>query len=163
MLATAYVVEPEQSSEAVDVLNNYWSSCIGSSPSRGRLKADRGSDAMSVMQAHARCLIRYWCWLQVYERSLRKGLRADVMLYLARAHYDADRMLDARQTLVRAIHAWPNDLKLRFNLGVTLQVPRDPSQETANDKLSGRQWLPTWHAALEEDLSHLCILPSNLC
>ena len=58
---------------------------------------------------------------------LRKGLRPDVMLYLARAHYDADKMLEARDTLIRAIHLWPNDFRLRFNLGVTLQVSRPGS------------------------------------
>lgn len=46
---------------------------------------------------------------------------AKILLYLARAHYDADDLVAARQALLRAIHLAPSDHRLRFNLGVTLQ------------------------------------------
>ncbi len=55
-------------------------------------------------------------------RKALRGVRPDVMLYLARAYYDADRLPDARATLIRALHLAPGDHKLHFNIGVTMQA-----------------------------------------
>ena len=66
---------------------------------------------------------------QVYTSVLRKSLHgasARVLLYLARAHYDADRLGDARATLLRALHLAPADHKLHFNVALTMQArPRE--------------------------------------
>lgn len=44
-----------------------------------------------------------------------------VLLYLAKAHYDARRMIEARRALQRALHVTPGDTTLLFNLAFTLQ------------------------------------------
>ena len=45
-----------------------------------------------------------------------------VLLYLARGHYDSDDLRSAKQYLLRAIHIAPTDYKLRFNAALTMQV-----------------------------------------
>ena len=51
-----------------------------------------------------------------------QGRDAAFLLYLARAHYDANRLPEARAALLRAVHLCPGDHRLRFNLGLTMQV-----------------------------------------
>ena len=66
---------------------------------------------------------------QVYTSVLRRSLHgasARVLLYLARAYYDADRLDDARATLLRALHLAPADHQLHFNIALTMQA-RPPS------------------------------------
>ena len=43
-------------------------------------------------------------------------------LVACRAQYDANRLLDAKKTLQRAIHCSPWDTTLAFNLAVVMQV-----------------------------------------
>ena len=48
--------------------------------------------------------------------------QSQVLLYLARGHYDSDDLKSAKQFLLRAIHIAPTDYKLRFNAALTMQV-----------------------------------------
>ena len=48
--------------------------------------------------------------------------RPQVLLYLARALYDSNKLTEAQSCLKRAIHLAPTDYKLRFNYALTLQV-----------------------------------------
>lgn len=62
--------------------------------------------------------------IQMYKNALRKfydNRSALVMLYLARAQYDADQLPEAKATLTKALHLAPTDHKLRFDVAVTLQ------------------------------------------
>lgn len=45
-----------------------------------------------------------------------------VLLYLARALYDSNKLAEAQSCLKRAIHLAPTDYKLRFNFALTMQV-----------------------------------------
>ncbi|PRW61484.1 RNA polymerase-associated CTR9-like protein [Chlorella sorokiniana] len=62
--------------------------------------------------------------IQMYSNALRKfydNRSAMVMLYLARAQYDADHLPEAKRTLTKALHLAPTDHQLRFNVALTLQ------------------------------------------
>lgn len=54
----------------------------------------------------------------------RVCLYAQVLTLMARAHHDANEHMAARRALARALHMFPTDLKLRFNLAFVLQVGR---------------------------------------
>lgn len=54
------------------------------------------------------------------------GTDARALQYLARAFYDADRLVDARRMLLRAAHMFPADHTLRFNAALTMQVRFGP-------------------------------------
>ncbi len=45
-----------------------------------------------------------------------------MLLYLARALYDSNKLAEAQSCLKRAIHLAPTDYKLRFNFALTMQV-----------------------------------------
>lgn len=76
------------------------------------------------------CLIlphRWMCWwacILQYENCLRKfyhNTDSQVLLYLARTHYEAEQWQDCKKTLLRAIHLAPSNYTLRFDSGVALQ------------------------------------------
>lgn len=47
---------------------------------------------------------------------------SQLLLYLSRAYYDSDDLLQAKQVLLKATHQSPTDYKLWFNLALTMQV-----------------------------------------
>mmetsp|Transcript_24228 Transcript_24228/g.61650 ORF Transcript_24228/g.61650 Transcript_24228/m.61650 type:complete len:900 (-) Transcript_24228:88-2787(-) len=53
--------------------------------------------------------------------KLDAGKRAHLLLYLARANYDCDELPTARAHLLRAIHVFPTNYPLRFNVALTMQ------------------------------------------
>lgn len=44
-----------------------------------------------------------------------------ILLYLARTHYEAEQWQDCKKTLLKAIHLAPSNYTLRFDTGVALQ------------------------------------------
>lgn len=59
-----------------------------------------------------------------YQNCLRKfyhNTDSQVLLYLARTHYEAEQWQDCKKTLLRAIHLAPSNYTLRFDTGVALQ------------------------------------------
>lgn len=59
-----------------------------------------------------------------YQNCLRKffyNTDSQVLLYLARTHYEAEQWQECKKTLLRAIHMAPSNYTLRFDVGVTLQ------------------------------------------
>ena len=63
--------------------------------------------------------------LRLYKMAMGKldtSKQSQVLLYLARGHYDSDDLKSAKQYLLRAIHIAPTDYKLRFNAALTMQV-----------------------------------------
>lgn len=59
-----------------------------------------------------------------YQNCLRRffyNTDSNVLLYLARTHYEAEQWQDCKRTLLRAIHLAPSNYTLRFDAGVTLQ------------------------------------------
>lgn len=62
--------------------------------------------------------------VKMYQNCLRKFLYNtdnQVLLYLARTHYEAEQWQDSKRALLRAIHLSPSNYTLRFNLGVVMQ------------------------------------------
>nr|XP_016455337.1 PREDICTED: protein CTR9 homolog [Nicotiana tabacum] len=62
--------------------------------------------------------------VKMYENCLRKfyhNTDSQVLLYLARTHYEAEQWQDCKKTLLRAIHLAPSNYTLRFDSGVALQ------------------------------------------
>ncbi|CAA0829302.1 Protein CTR9 homolog [Striga hermonthica] len=62
--------------------------------------------------------------VKMYQNCLRKfynNTDSQVLLYLARTHYEAEQWQDCKKTLLRAIHLAPSNYTLRFDAGVTLQ------------------------------------------
>jgi hypothetical protein len=62
---------------------------------------------------------------QVYNSVIRRFMHsndATLLLYLARAYYDADQLADARGVLLKASHIRPSDYRLQFNVALTMQV-----------------------------------------
>eukprot|EP00884_Botryococcus_braunii_P015610 jgi/Botrbrau1/2732/Bobra.0164s0012.1 len=62
--------------------------------------------------------------IQMYQSTLKKyygGRDATVLLYLARAYYDSDRLPEACSALLKALHLQPTNHELRFNVALTLQ------------------------------------------
>jgi hypothetical protein len=49
-------------------------------------------------------------------------LSHQALTLIARAHHDANEYMEARQALLRGLHQFPTDMKLRFNLAFVLQV-----------------------------------------
>ena len=59
-----------------------------------------------------------------YQNCLQKffyNTDNQVLLYLARTHYEAEQWQDSKRALLRAIHLSPSNYTLRFNLGVVMQ------------------------------------------
>jgi RNA polymerase-associated protein CTR9 len=62
--------------------------------------------------------------IQMYENCLRKFYNfhnTEVLLYLSRAYFKAGRLLECKQTLLKARHISPNDSLLLFNLALVEQ------------------------------------------
>ncbi|KAK4479038.1 hypothetical protein RD792_014549 [Penstemon davidsonii] len=62
--------------------------------------------------------------VKMYQNCLRKfyyNTDSQVLLYLARTHYEAEQWQDCKRTLLRAIHLSPSNYTLRFDVGATLQ------------------------------------------
>lgn len=67
-----------------------------------------------------------WCAILPlqYQNCLRKyyyNTDTQVLLYLARTHYEAEQWQDCKKTLLRAIHLAPSNYTLRFDAGVAMQ------------------------------------------
>ncbi|KAF3326627.1 RNA polymerase-associated protein CTR9 [Carex littledalei] len=61
---------------------------------------------------------------KMYQNCSRKfyyGTDSTILLYLARAQYDAEQWQDCKKTLLRALHLAPSNPTLRFNIGVAMQ------------------------------------------
>ncbi|KAF2304094.1 hypothetical protein GH714_027132 [Hevea brasiliensis] len=59
-----------------------------------------------------------------YQNCLRKfyyNTDSQILLYLARTHYEAEQWQDCKKTLLRAIHLAPSNYILRFDAGVAMQ------------------------------------------
>ena len=67
--------------------------------------------------------------IQLYTTTLQKHYKnnSTIMLYLARALYDAGKNTEAKRVLLKAIHLQPTQNLLRFNSAVTMQVGLTPS------------------------------------
>ncbi|KAH7572071.1 hypothetical protein ACOSP7_015084 [Xanthoceras sorbifolium] len=62
--------------------------------------------------------------VKMYQNCLRKfhyNTDAQILLYLARTHYEAEQWQDCKKTLLRAIHLAPSNYTLRFDAGVAMQ------------------------------------------
>eukprot|EP00240_Pyramimonas_obovata_P000109 CAMPEP_0118921074 /NCGR_PEP_ID=MMETSP1169-20130426/461_1 /TAXON_ID=36882 /ORGANISM="Pyramimonas obovata, Strain CCMP722" /LENGTH=1092 /DNA_ID=CAMNT_0006861731 /DNA_START=195 /DNA_END=3470 /DNA_ORIENTATION=- len=69
-------------------------------------------------------LAQYNSAIKMYQGCLRKfyyNCDAQVMLYMARAYYDWDKLQDCKRTLLRALHLKPTDHRLRFNIALAMQ------------------------------------------
>ncbi len=61
----------------------------------------------------------------MYTSVLRKsfhGCQPTLLLYLARAYYDAGDLKEARSVLLKAVHLAPSDHRLHFNIALTMQA-----------------------------------------
>lgn len=59
-----------------------------------------------------------------YQNCLRKFFNntdSQILLYLARTHYEAEQWQDCKKNLLRAIHLAPSNYTLRFDAGVVMQ------------------------------------------
>ena len=69
--------------------------------------------------------IIWWPFLIMqYQNCLRKfyhNTDSQILLYLARTHYEAEQWQDCIKTLLRAIHLAPSNYTLRFDAGVAMQ------------------------------------------
>ncbi|KAJ8641267.1 hypothetical protein MRB53_017961 [Persea americana] len=62
--------------------------------------------------------------VKMYQNCLKRfcySTDAQVLLYLARTHYEAEQWQDCKRTLLRAIHLAPSNYTLRFDAGVAMQ------------------------------------------
>lgn len=62
--------------------------------------------------------------VKMYQNCLKRfcySTDAQVLLYLARTHYEAEQWQDCKKTLLRAIHLAPSNYTLRFDAGVAMQ------------------------------------------
>ncbi|KAF7147473.1 hypothetical protein RHSIM_Rhsim03G0228800 [Rhododendron simsii] len=62
--------------------------------------------------------------VKMYQNCLRKfyyNTDSQVLLYLARTHYEAEQWQDCKKTLLRAIHLAPSNYTLKFDAGVAMQ------------------------------------------
>ncbi|KAH1209488.1 Protein CTR9 [Glycine max] len=62
--------------------------------------------------------------VKMYQNCLRKfyhNTDSQILLYLARTHYEAEQWQDCIKTLLRAIHLAPSNYTLRFDAGVAMQ------------------------------------------
>ncbi|XAR53477.1 hypothetical protein NMG60_11022043 [Bertholletia excelsa] len=62
--------------------------------------------------------------VKMYQNCLRKfyyGTDSQVLLYLARTHYEAEQWQECKKTLLRAIHLSPSNYTLKFDAGVAMQ------------------------------------------
>lgn len=62
--------------------------------------------------------------VKMYQNCLKKFYHSNdsqVLLYLARTHYEAEQWQDCKKTILRAIHLSPSNYTFRFDAGVALQ------------------------------------------
>lgn len=83
-----------------------------------------------------------------YQNCLRKfyhNTDSQILLYLARTHYEAEQWQDCIKTLLRAIHLAPSNYTLRFDAGVAMQKfsasTLQKAKRTADEVLFFIRWL----------------------
>ncbi|XP_056842234.1 protein CTR9 homolog [Raphanus sativus] len=62
--------------------------------------------------------------VKMYQNCLRKffyNTDSQILLYLARTHYEAEHWQECKKTLLRAIHLTPSNYTFRFDLGAVMQ------------------------------------------
>ncbi|PRQ46953.1 putative 43kDa postsynaptic protein [Rosa chinensis] len=62
--------------------------------------------------------------VKMYQNCLRKFFNntdSQILLYIARTHYEAEQWQDCKKTLMRAIHLAPSNYTFRFDAGVVMQ------------------------------------------
>lgn len=62
--------------------------------------------------------------VKMYQNCLRKffyNTDSQILLYLARTHYEAEHWQECKKTLLRAIHLNPSNYTFRFDLGAVMQ------------------------------------------
>ncbi|KAL2483196.1 Protein CTR9-like protein [Forsythia ovata] len=62
--------------------------------------------------------------VKMYQNCLQKfyyNTDSEVLLYIARTHYEAEQWHDCKKTLLRAIHLSPSNYTFRFNVGIAMQ------------------------------------------
>ncbi|CAH2052255.1 unnamed protein product [Thlaspi arvense] len=62
--------------------------------------------------------------VKMYQNCLRKffyNTDSQILLYLARTHYEAEHWQECKKTLLRAIHLSPSNYTFRFDLGAVMQ------------------------------------------
>lgn len=62
--------------------------------------------------------------VKMYQNCLRKffyNTDSQILLYLARTHYEAEQWQECKKTLLRAIHLTPSNYTFRFDLGAVMQ------------------------------------------
>ncbi|XP_010541982.1 PREDICTED: protein CTR9 homolog [Tarenaya hassleriana] len=62
--------------------------------------------------------------VKMYQNCLRKffyNTDSQILLYLARTHYEAEQWQECKKTLLRAIHLAPSNYTFRFDLGAVMQ------------------------------------------
>jgi hypothetical protein len=81
------------------------------------------------------CILTLW-WLACV-------CYAQVLTLMGRAQHDANEHMAARRALARAMHMFPTDLKLRFNMAFVLQV-RNSGWAPVHVFIKAA-WLSLWH------------------
>jgi hypothetical protein len=62
------------------------------------------------------------CYMLTWHSTHSLFRVAQVLTLVSRAHHDANEHDAAKRALLRGLHMFPTDLKLRFNLAFVLQV-----------------------------------------
>ncbi|MED6194834.1 Protein CTR9 [Stylosanthes scabra] len=91
--------------------------------------------------------------VKMYQNCLRKffyNTDSQILLYLARTHYEAEQWQDCIKTLLRAIHLAPSNYTLRFDAGVAMQKFSASTLQKAKRTADERQELARQVALAEE-------------
>ena len=75
----------------------------------GHIYLAQGQFALAVKMYH-NCLRRFY-----------NNTDSQILLYLARTHYEAEQWQDCKRVLLRAIHLTPSNYMLRFNVAIAMQ------------------------------------------
>ncbi|KAN0031578.1 hypothetical protein ACTFIV_005443 [Dictyostelium citrinum] len=64
--------------------------------------------------------------IKLYEGCLKKSTSPKeietIIMYLAKVYFDANRFYDSKQTLKKAIHMYPHNLSIHFNLAISIEM-----------------------------------------
>lgn len=81
------------------------------------LTSSNGYETLNTQGSKGNLVLQY----QNCSRKFYHGTDSTILLYLARAQYDAEQWQDCKKTLLRALHLAPSNPTLRFNIGVAMQ------------------------------------------
>ncbi|CAI9787594.1 unnamed protein product [Fraxinus pennsylvanica] len=95
--------------------------------------------------------------VKMYQNCLQKfyyNTESELLLYIARTHYEAEQWKDCKKSLLRAIHLSPSNYTFRFNVGVAMQKFSSSTLQKTKRSVDEEQWKRSMSATKRKNKLH---------